>query len=801
MGLFGKKERPEQQERSSSAGGDDKVPVEDPGLDAQDPRQLLFGLLQGSGISFVLSAASDVGKPLQEAVRLAPILTRSSHLGRGFLRLDEDPQTVWTAIESSHGSAVIVFASPESNTHLLFQTVFQPFERVRQPFSCGMVFSGSASPDLVAIINGADVAPVWEVGPLQHVADSVGFPTLPASVRRAARGWERIGLDLYKREVQDIDGDAVDVFVGLNEGRPDLLATIGGTLTDGDFDRLDPLTARGPYRLERWDAAVVFVRSVPLGVDESQLMQLSQRLVDDLAAGLAEVRQANAPSLPARATAGSLWDRLESAPAGAVPTRQIRWPSSVPEYTVTERVRESVPDGESTFESLDVLARQLRAQRGSGFEHAWRGAGDGLLSPSWLTLQSAAFDAESGRIVAAGHFNHEVWELSPAHDLGAIDGRNGFTFSEQGHAGGLVWPSSSLYVGSTRTGILAPLDATVNVLTVDLHGVTGTIAALAHLGGSTAGIFLYGASGERRLLTVVEDTSGNEPIRFSGDGEWLLISGSRASTLVEVVTGGWLRLEVGNAAWWPQEDSSLLTVTHDNGTATPQIFSLESNSYIRTYPQITLDVPLLSSFPYTWFPGVSPDGREILVQTPAGVTTEYQSQHGVGGHLARVTLHDGQGRLVQEAFLNSEKTLERDVREARWTGRPPSHHIRLDPRLELHPPVTEHDYLDPGRWADEVEGVLVLTLNKAIDLTNGGKDLSHLVPEILAALIPVGYNRDVRERQFDWLVGLQQSTSNLVANGTITGTAATAWRRYGSAIAAMQAGQLELIDPVAAAWS
>ncbi|TDO48242.1 hypothetical protein EV651_1238 [Kribbella sp. VKM Ac-2571] len=801
MGLFGKKGQPEQQQRSSSVGGDDKVPVRDPGLDPQDPRQLLFGLLHGSGISFVLNARVDVGRTLQEAVRLAPILARSSHLGRGFLRMDADPQTVWTAVEGPSGSAVIVFGSPESNTDLLFQTVFKPFEQAQHPFSCDMVFSGSTSPNLAAIINGADVAPAWEVDPLHHIADPAEFPTLPASIRRAACGWERIGLDLYKRQLQDIDGDTVDVFLGLNEGRPDLITTIGGIAPDGDLDRFEPLTARGPYSLERWDAAVVFVRSVPLGIEESQLMQLSQRLVDDLAAGLAELGKVNAPSLPVKTTVTSLWDRLETVPAGAAPTRQIDWPSSTADYTVIERVRESVPEGTSTFESLDLLAQQLRAQRGSGFEHAWRGAGDALLSPSWLTFQSAAFDPESGRIVATGHLNHEVWDLSPAHDLGAIDGRNGFSFSEQGHAGGVVWPSSSLYVGSTRTGILVPLDATLNVLTVDLHAVTGTIAALAHLGGSTAAVFLFDPSGERHLLTVVEDISGNEPIRFSGDGEWLLISGSQASTLVEVATGRWLRLDVGNAAWWPLGDSSLLTVTHDNGTATPQIFSLESNSYTRTYPQITLDVPLLSSFPYTWFPAVSPDGREILVQTPAGVTTEYQSEHGVGGHLARVTLDDGQGRLVGEVFLNSERTLERDVREARWTGRPPSHHIRLVPTLELNPPVTEHAYLDPGRWADEAERVLVLTLNKAIELTKEGKDISHLVPEILAALIPIGCNGDIWERQSEWLVGLQQSTNNLVANGTITGNAATAWRRYGSAIAAIQAGRLELIDPVTAAWS
>lgn len=51
------------------------------------------------------------------------------------------------------------------------------------------------------------------------------------------------------------------------------------------------------------------------------------------------------------------------------------------------------------------------------------------------------------------------------------------------------------------------------------------------------------------LLTVVESMSGGESISFSGNGEWLLVVGSATTTSIEVSTGRWLRLLVGNATW------------------------------------------------------------------------------------------------------------------------------------------------------------------------------------------------------------------------------------------------------------
>jgi hypothetical protein len=664
-----------------------------------------------------------------------------------------------------------------------------------------MVHLGSTVSDVVELVADGDVVPVWEVPDFAHI-EAGGYTTLPAGVRRAARSWNRLGLELYKRSVRDSDGDLMDVLLGLFGGRPAL--ALGISPAPEDKSTFQGITKRGPYSLEHMEDALAFVCSIPEGTDASALDELSQRMVDDFAAEWAKLRPtgsapAETPALPLERDGRSIWDRLEAASEESTASRPFYWPA-LAVYTTTERVRESVSEPDSTFETVNTLAHQLRAKRGSGFEYSWRASGDASISPSWLSIQSASLDPETGRAVASGHLAHEVWNFAPAHDLGAIDGRNAFSFTEQGHPGGLFMPSSSLYAGSALSGAFIPLDAGVNVISVDLHGPTGTVASLEYLGGSTGAASIYDTLGTRRLLTVFEGIAGNEPIRFSGDGLWLLVTGSRASTLIDTVTGRSLALEVGNAAWWPLEDSSLLTVENENRTAVPRLFSLATNVYTRSFPPITLNVPVLKEFSYFWFPSVSPDGNEVLALTPAGVTADYQRQHGAGHHLVRINLDNGQGELIQRPFLDPAETLERDVRETRWTQRPPQHPVRLHPDLavKVDEPTTEHEYLQPGRWAEQAEAILVNSLNRAIDLAKADLPVAHLMPEVLASLIPIAHDPAVWERQSKWLLDLQKATLALAAQGTRSAAEAAAWHSYGSAIAAIQAGRPDLIDPLTA---
>ena len=802
MGLFSRRDRTQPEPHGGSNARPElqevqaSVSIRNPGLDQSDPRQLVYGILESSGLSLVLSGLVGAEELLEDAARIAPVLGMSRHLGRGFFRLDQDPETTWTVIDGPLGSAIIVACAPGSDSGFVLRAILTPFQSAPRPLAFEMVHLGSTTPAMADLVATSDVVPVWEVPEFADLRPgSAGYVTLPIWARRAARPWERLGLELYRREVTDIDGDSMNVLFGLIESRPLLILGLGPE-TQGT-ERYRALAGNGPYSFEQVEGTLAFVRDIPEGTDASALDELAQLIADDFAAGVAALRQADTPALPPEPDGRTIWDRLEAAPAESIISRPFHWPA-LAVYTTTERIRESVPEEQSTFDSVNALAHQLLSKRGAGFEHSWRASGGAPISPSWLTIESASLDLETGRAVACGHLTHEVWDLPPAHDLGAIDGRNAFSFSEQGHPGGLSWPSSALYVGSSRSGAFLPLDAKANVLSVDLHGPTGTIASLEHLGGSTGAASFYSASGQRRLLTVVEGIAGNEPIRFNGDGSWLLITGSRKSTLVEAATGRSLDLDVANAAWWPLGESSLLTIEHEGGKAVPRIFSLSDNTYTRTFQQITLDAPMLEEFPYLWFPAVSPDGCDLLALTPAGVTDDYQRQHGAGSRTARIRLKDGMGRLLYDPFVDADRTLERDAREARWTQRLPRHPVRLHPDLvaKLESPRLEHEYLSPARWADQSEAILVATLNKAIDLTKAGLPMAHLIPEVLAALAPVAHDSTIWDRQSGWLIGLQQATSNLAADDDAARANVTAWRRYGSAIAAIQAGRTDLIDPV-----
>lgn len=766
--------------------------IRNPGRSSDEPRQLAFELLKAMGMTVLLTSPYPVEYVLGEAMRVAPTLTRSTHLNRALMRLDADPATMWMAVESPTGSAILVFGSPESDTNLIMTQLMQPFESTASPFARAIVFQGSADEEVAALLDGFEVVPVAEWSPFAEYSD--GFAVLPITVRRAAGSWNRIGAELYSKNFPDADN--ADVFLTLQNGQVELWTTVG----DGSVPAWTaPLIAAGTHRIELLDPAVAVATPLTLPVDAESLDAAAVRLVSALSAAFEAARGDARPTLPDGSSGGDLWSRVEDAAADRVPRREWRRPDALPTVSVIERIRESLD--EPPFDTIDAIARQLHDVRGSGFAHAWRAGDAAPISPSWLTPRSAAVDPHTGRVVMAAHFTHEVWGMPPAHDLGAIDGRNRFTFSDAGHPGGIAWPLFSVYIGSVRTGTLVPLDSTLSVTSVDLHP-RGDIAVLHHLGTSTSAVSLFSSSGERRMLTAVEGTTGAESIRFSGDGAWLLISRTNDSVLVETASGRWTLIDVPNAGWWPGADSALLSIEHRDGQAIPTLFGLQTNTTLATYPPVELDIPLLESYPYVWHPAVSPDGTEVLAVSPVGVTAEHQGAHGTGSRLVRFTLQTGRG-TAQAAFIDSDRMLERDVSEPRWTTPAPSYTVNLHPDLlaGLNEPVTAHEWLTPGRWASESEQMLMLTLNAAIDRTREGRQIADLLPEIIALLVPIAADPECWGNQSQWLLGLRDTTVDLTASGTITGALAASWRQYGAAIAAIEAGRLGLIDPVASAWA
>lgn len=477
----------------------------------------------------------------------------------------------------------------------------------------------------------------------------------------------------------------------------------------------------------------------------------------------------------------SFWDDLSELTQSASPEGRWLAPEVVPSFTFLERIREVLPEEEESPEATAALTKWHTHHRGSGFGGVWRGPDGDLLSPPWLALHPLAADRATGNVVAAGHLDYQYWGIEvDAPKWTLVNG---------------------LYIGSVATGSFIPFDLGISVSSVDLNPATGEIAVLHHLGISTFAVSIVTPSGARRLLTVLEDLGGYEIIRYSPNGQWLLVSRSADTYIVEVATGRWLALGIANTGWDPSADSSVLTIVHEDGNATPRVFSLELNSYVRDLPPIELDVPLLESFPHIWSPEVSRDGNEVLARTPAGVTVEFQKENGVGSHLAKFELDTSRGSLVNPVFANEECTLERDVIESSWGAHSDSSwSLSLHPDLEqrLNGPVTaasDPSWTSETRWASEAEVVLVSVLNRAINLLRENASASHLMPEVIAALSSIA-NTPVWDRQYEWLSNLRDITMSMVSSGEMDGALAGQWMKFALAIRTIEQGQSDELHKI-----
>jgi len=542
-----------------------------------------------------------------------------------------------------------------------------------------------------------------------------------------------------------------------------------------------------------------------LGIQPEELQDSAQRMVDDVAKYLRQKTAKSAP-LP-KLDSHTIWEHLEVQPQGATATLPIAWPEQSVEVAFVERVRLNKPSEQtSSFSFVEEASQELRLLRSTGFESALRGSSDEILLPTWLSTESFAMDEETGRFVLSGTIAHEFFGMSPAFDYGAISGANMFGFPEEGHSGGQFNPAEWIWVGSTKSGAIAPLDATVNTCSVDIDPNSGQIAALIFVGnGNEGAVVVYDTLGIRRVLTVLIGVAGNESIEFSSDGKWLLVGSTsigHGCRLIEVETGRWVDVGYNNATWWPLDASTLLVLENEEGKNTPRLFSLLENEFVSSFPEITLDLPHNPDYPYIWDPVVDPGGIELLGQTPAGVTQEHQQEHGCGNRSTCIRLETGEGHVVQSVFIEGNPAYEREVRKSYWLSR----NRKLSP-VRLHPdistimnqPVTEHENLVASWGSNTAEVIVINALNRFVQQFQIS-DTSYLVPPVLAALIPLSDDNAMWERQCDWLVGLANGSLAAINNGEITGRSADAWKHFPSAISAILQGRSDLIDPMSATW-
>lgn len=497
-----------------------------------------------------------------------------------------------------------------------------------------------------------------------------------------------------------------------------------------------------------------------------------------------------------------LWAKVEKSPPGVEGPTNWTFPPGLSDFTYVQSFREDLSD--TSYGALDRVGRDLEQSRGQAYEGVLRTGDGSRISPPWLHVEDGMVDAVSGRVVLAARINHQACGLSPAYESGSVGTRNVENFVRAGHPRGLFWPNVQLYVGSTRTGVVGPVDFRHDVHAVDYHDGRQLIAVLTHLGSSTGAVFVVEATGEWRVLTSIEDlTGGFTPFGFSPDGAWLLVSHHDHVTLVEVDSGRHLAVPLPGGYWWPGSPSGLVGLRNTPQGSHLETFDLSSNTVTGRSEALVMDRPLDQGLVMAFNPMPSADGRRLLVSTHAGMPRDYQQKHGSGARIAAVEVATGRGAVLGDIVLDERLGLERRCTAARWVTRIPSTGaVELHPELaaQLTPPTVEHEWLVEDRWSDEAEGMLILTLNSAIDDFQAGRYFGALLPEVVGSLACLATNPTQWDGQREWLSGVHDYVVTRMSNATMAPADAVLWAQFADAFEDVAAGRAKDVDLLSLSW-
>lgn len=770
-----------------------------PAPDETGPAAALLTLASDSGLTLVWSARLSVQALLEQVLTVAPRLRASSTVGAGFMQPAPESGIFWTLLDVDDQAAFVAVCSSDADTRFMTEAIMMPLGDSQTEFE--LVHLGEASAPTVALFHNGVVVPPWEVPGFTPFGKPSQWSTLPITVRRAVAGWSAIADDVFTRSLVDIDGDEVTINVGLFDGRP----VIAYPFRTQDHDDLSAFAwvAEHGYDITWADPTVMVLSHLdPARVSAPGVVDQAQQLVDNIARGLAAM---NAPLPLPPPPSGELcghWEVVESTPDGRIPALAIGPELARADALMVERVRDVSGDGRRTFLAVEEASNQLRARRGTGFEYAVRRVDDdGLLTPDHLTVVSVAVDPRTGRVVLAGHPSHTTFGLSPGYDGGMTDGRNALTFREGGYEQGLCWPPTYLYVGSARTGCLLPLSYGDKVTAVAYDPGSGVVASLEFLGASAGALARWTPDGQRHVITIVDPVSGNEQLSFSPDGSWLAVSRYDGTRLVEVSSGRHLVLDLPHATWWPLEPSTMIGVRTVQGRTSASLYSLAEANVTGTFPELRISEQI-PELPHLHGLSVSADGQTLYALGPVGVSAAFLHEHGTGQRVVRIDLGTGFGAPVHGVFLDAEHTFEREVAQVSVAAtRPPGSVILHEDLLaRLADPIREHEYLYWTRWSDEAGQFVDKLLATAVAGYEQDRDPGDVMPDLLAAMAAFCRDPENWGRLRDWATDVAQGSTRAIRDGRLTGSAATSWTTFASAVAALEIGRPDLISPLQAAW-
>lgn len=339
-------------------------------------------------------------------------------------------------------------------------------------------------------------------------------------------------------------------------------------------------------------------------------------------------------------------------------------------FTYVERVRVNAPDDIDTFEGLMRFVEMLGTAR-HGLAYGGMMYADSStvpISPTWAALKAGALH-EAGSAVAAGWPSHRVLDLPEVLDVGAVDGRNSFLWTEPR---GLSMPNSNVYVGNVEEQYFEPTRIAGSVHSIAMDSTGSRAAVVESWGGSdecrVAVVDL--SSGSRTYLWKPDEDLSGASLQFSPGDQWLLVSSWRGLYLL-AVDGSWL-INVpfagfDSASWWSARSVSTLAVIF-NTEAGPHLAAFDLSTGLRQDlgPIVGSDPSMPADRRYYADLKVHPSRSVALVGAREGPSAAHQEKHGSCWRVAELDLDSRRVRVLRAPFFDDNSWFERDHSSWQW---------------------------------------------------------------------------------------------------------------------------------------
>lgn len=238
--------------------------------------------------------------------------------------------------------------------------------------------------------------------------------------------------------------------------------------------------------------------------------------------------------------------------------------------------------------------------------------------------------------------------------------------------------TDGLFLGRLGEQALRLLPLEADIFSLDISTAGDSVALLEWTGAGCVTVVDV-ATRDRRVITWLDQGAetiiGNETVRFSSDGAWLLLS----PFLIEVSSGRLLALPIdrrlGGASWWDtRSPSSLLTWSWGpDGVTTLGWIDLEDGSSGVLGPVRLPGGDDLDAFRrHVLSVQVAADGETLLCQTWLGLSQTRQVTHGSKSRFALGRLLDRTSGVAAEilelptAFLAGNGSVELEQPMARF---------------------------------------------------------------------------------------------------------------------------------------